>query len=76
MRAAPSAEAEPRPYELDNPWAKLAALNNNLQAGGTGVFRNPFASDDSSGEGAGARQTGKDHGSAKHSAGRGKGKTS
>lgn len=74
--AAPSAEAEPRPYELDNPWAKLAALNNNLQAGGTGVFRNPFVSDDSSGEGALARQTGKDHGSAKHSAGRGKGKTS
>lgn len=42
--AAPAAEAEPRPPELDNPWAKLAALNN-LQASGTGVFRNPFASD-------------------------------
>ncbi len=54
--AAPAAEAEPRPPEIDNPWAKLAALNN-LQASGTGVFRNPFASDD-------AHQDGKDGGDA------------
>lgn len=50
--AAPSAEAEPKPPELENPWANLMALNN-LQARGTGVFRNPFASenDDSAGDG-------------------------
>lgn len=50
--AAPSAEAEPKPPELENPWANLMALNN-LQARGTGMFRNPFASenDDSAGDG-------------------------
>lgn len=50
--AAPSAEAEPKPPELENPWANLMALNN-LQARGTSVFRNPFASenDDSAGDG-------------------------
>ena len=50
--AAPSAEAEPKPPELENPWANLMVLNN-LQARGTGVFRNPFASenDDSAGDG-------------------------
>lgn len=38
---APTGEAIPRPDELDNPWSKLASL----QAGSTGMFRNPFASE-------------------------------
>lgn len=38
--SVPEATAAPKP-ELDNPWAKIASL----QPGGTGVWKNPFASD-------------------------------
>lgn len=48
---APDGEAAPRP-DLDNPWGKL----NILQAGSTGMFKNPFAGD------GGSRAAGNDRG--------------
>lgn len=41
----PDATAAPKP-ELDNPWAKLVGL----QPGSTGMFRNPFATDEGESE--------------------------
>ena len=43
--AISQATAEPKP-DLDNPWAKIAGL----QPGGTGVWKNPFASDKPAGK--------------------------
>lgn len=43
--SAPEGEAAPKP-ELDNPWLKIAGL----QSGSTGMFKNPFARDDETGD--------------------------
>ena len=48
--AAPSASVKPKPA-LDNPWPSLNILQGSAtKPGQTGMFRNPFASDDSGDE--------------------------
>ena len=55
--SAPEGSAVPKP-ELDNPWLKLAGI----QPGSTGMFKNPFAHDDSDEEDDGSASDGTDTG--------------